>query len=102
MNDASVVGSLPHKINKSLNGYALFPPVADRCNKASAFAKAVRTDIFREKMSEGGYKIRNQAAIHFITFALVEWVDVFARKDYRDIFLDSIRYYQKRKRSTSA
>jgi hypothetical protein len=33
------------------------------------------------KMSEGGYKIRNQAAIHFITFAVVEWVDVFTRKD---------------------
>jgi hypothetical protein len=27
-------------------------------------------------MSEGGYKIRNQAAIHFITFATVEWVDL--------------------------
>lgn len=48
-------------------------------------------------MSEGGYKIRNQAAIHFITFAVVEWVDVFTRKDYRDIFLDSIRYCQKEK-----
>ena len=29
-------------------------------------------------MSDGGYKIRNQAAIHFITFAVVEWVDVFS------------------------
>jgi len=27
-------------------------------------------------MSEGGYKMRNQSAIHFITFAVVEWVDV--------------------------
>jgi hypothetical protein len=27
-------------------------------------------------MSEGGYKIRNQAAVHFITFAVVEWVDL--------------------------
>lgn len=45
-------------------------------------------------MGEGGYKIRNQAAIHFITFAVVEWVDVFARKDYRDIVLESIRFCQ--------
>ena len=45
-------------------------------------------------MSEGGYKIRNQGAIHFITFAVVEWVDVFIRKDYRDIVLDSIKFCQ--------
>jgi REP element-mobilizing transposase RayT len=48
-------------------------------------------------MSEGGYKIRNKEAAHFITFAVVEWVDVFTRKDYRDILLDSIRYCQKEK-----
>lgn len=45
-------------------------------------------------MSEGGYKIRNQGAVHFITFAVVEWVDIFTRKIYRDLFLDSIRYCQ--------
>ncbi|WP_276503320.1 REP-associated tyrosine transposase [Terrimonas pollutisoli] len=45
-------------------------------------------------MSEGGYKIRNQQAIHFITFAVVEWVDVFTRKDYRDIVLESVRHCQ--------
>ena len=48
-------------------------------------------------MSEGGYKIRNQAAIHFITFALTEWADVFTRKEYRDILLDSIRFCQQEK-----
>jgi REP element-mobilizing transposase RayT len=48
-------------------------------------------------MSEGGYKIRNQTAIHFITFAVVEWVDVFTRKNYRDIVLESIRYCQLQK-----
>ena len=45
-------------------------------------------------MNEGGYKIRNQAAIHFITFAVVEWVDVFTRKEYRDIVLESIKHCQ--------
>lgn len=47
-----------------------------------------------KKLSNQGYKIRNQAAIHFITFAVVEWVDVFTRKDYRDIVLESIRFCQ--------
>jgi putative transposase len=48
-------------------------------------------------MSEGGYKIRNQSAVHFITFAVVEWVDVFTRKEYRDIVLESIKYCQANK-----
>jgi len=48
-------------------------------------------------MSDGGYKIRNQAAIHFITFAVVEWVDVFTRKDYRDIVLESLKHCQTEK-----
>ncbi|MFN8291657.1 MAG: transposase [Chitinophagaceae bacterium] len=48
-------------------------------------------------MSEGGYQIRNQSAVHFITFAVVEWVDVFTRKQYRDILLDSIRFCQQKK-----
>jgi REP element-mobilizing transposase RayT len=48
-------------------------------------------------MSEGGYKIRNKEGIHFITFAVVDWVDVFTRQAYRDILLDSIRHCQKEK-----
>ena len=43
---------------------------------------------------KGGYKIRNQSAIHFLTFAVVEWIDVFTRKEYRDIVLDSLRHCQ--------
>ena len=48
-------------------------------------------------MGIGGYKIRNKEAIHFITFAVVEWVDVFTRKEYRDIVVESIRYCQQEK-----
>jgi putative transposase len=46
-------------------------------------------------MSEGGYKIRDQQAIHFITFAVVDWVDVFSRQAYRDIWLEKVRQAQK-------
>ena len=48
-------------------------------------------------MSDARYKIRNKEGIHFITFAVVEWMDVFTRKEYRDILLDSIRHCQKEK-----
>lgn len=45
-------------------------------------------------MSENGYKIRNKEGIHFITFAVVEWVDVFTRKVYKDILIDNLKYCQ--------
>lgn len=43
------------------------------------------------------YKISDQEKLHFVTFTVVEWLDVFIRKEYCDIFLESIRYCQKNK-----
>jgi len=43
------------------------------------------------------YKIRDQEAVYFVTFTIIYWLDVFTRKEYRDIFLDSIRYCQQNK-----
>ncbi|MCZ6522139.1 MAG: hypothetical protein O6848_11650 [Bacteroidetes bacterium] len=43
------------------------------------------------------YKINDPQGIYFITFATVSWVDVFTRKFYRDLFLDSVRYCQNEK-----
>lgn len=48
-------------------------------------------------MSDRGYLIRNQYAVHFITFAVVEWVDVFTRKIYADIVVESLIYCQQNK-----
>ena len=53
--------------------------------------------LYKLTMPEGGYKIRNKEGIHFITFSVVEWVDVFTRKEYREIILDSIKYCQQYK-----
>ena len=44
-----------------------------------------------------GYKIRNQAATHFLTFTIVGWIDVFRRQHYRDIIIDSFKYCQQNK-----
>lgn len=43
------------------------------------------------------YKIRNQEALHFISFATVEWIDVFTRPIYMEVILDSLSYCQKYK-----
>lgn len=43
------------------------------------------------------YRTGNDAVAHYITFATVDWVDVFTRKLYRDIVIDSLRYCIKNK-----
>ena len=48
-------------------------------------------------MSEFGYKIRNKEGIYFVTFAVVEWVDVFTRKEYQEIIINSLKFCQKEK-----
>jgi len=48
-------------------------------------------------MSDNGYQIRNQNAIHFVTFSVVEWVDVFTRSVYADIVVDSLKFCQQKK-----
>jgi len=39
-----------------------------------------------------GYQIDDPAGTYFMTFTVVDWVDIFSRKIYRDILLDSFRY----------
>jgi REP element-mobilizing transposase RayT len=38
------------------------------------------------------YNITDQGAVYFITCTVVNWVDVFTRKDYADIVEDSINF----------
>jgi putative transposase len=43
------------------------------------------------------YKIRDQDKLYSVTFTVISWLDVFIRKEYRDIFLDSLKYCQQHK-----
>ena len=43
------------------------------------------------------YKILDQGALYFVTFSVINWLDVFTRREYKDIFLESVRYCQKNK-----
>jgi REP element-mobilizing transposase RayT len=45
----------------------------------------------------GGYKIRDQYALHYLTFQVVYWIDIFSRQSYRDIILESLRFCRKEK-----
>lgn len=44
-----------------------------------------------------GYQIYDKAGSYFLTFQVVDWVDVFTRKIYRDFVLDSFEYCRKNK-----
>ena len=47
--------------------------------------------------TRGGYRIRNKCLPYFLTLTVVEWVDVFTKKCYREILMDSLQYCQKQK-----
>ncbi len=40
------------------------------------------------------YKFGDSDKLYFISFAVVNWIDVFVRKEYNDIVLDSWRFCQ--------
>jgi putative transposase len=43
------------------------------------------------------YKFRNPEGIYFISFSIVDWIDVFVRNVYKDILVESIVHCQKKK-----
>ncbi len=43
------------------------------------------------------YKFHNPNSLYFIRFAVVGWLDVFIRNEYKDLFIESLVYYQKEK-----
>lgn len=53
--------------------------------------------IAMTKNDSPGYKIRDQFATHFITVTIVGWIDLFTRKQCRDIIIDSLKYCQQNK-----
>jgi putative transposase len=43
------------------------------------------------------YKFRDNCKLYFVSFAVVYWIDVFIRNDYKRMLLDSLRYCQEKK-----
>jgi putative transposase len=38
------------------------------------------------------YKFSDQGKLYFISFAVIQWIDVFIRKEYKDILIDSFKH----------
>lgn len=43
------------------------------------------------------YKFHNPKGLYFVSFAVVYWLDVFTRNEYKNIIVDSLHYCQKEK-----
>lgn len=43
------------------------------------------------------YKVGEDAIPHFVTFSVVGWVDVFSREQYKELFIESLKYCQQEK-----
>jgi len=44
-----------------------------------------------------GYKLSAKNGCYYVTFQVVGWVDIFTRKVYRDIVIESLKYCQQNK-----
>ncbi|MCR8559918.1 hypothetical protein KXD93_19865 [Mucilaginibacter sp. BJC16-A38] len=38
------------------------------------------------------YKFRNQERLYFVSFAVVGWIDLFIRNEYKEILLESWKH----------
>ena len=43
------------------------------------------------------YRIGDQNELYFVTFTTINWIDVFIRDSYRQIFIDSVKFCQREK-----
>ncbi len=43
------------------------------------------------------YKFNDPEGLYFVTYSVIEWIDVFSRLVYKDIIVESLKYAQKNK-----
>jgi putative transposase len=43
-------------------------------------------------MRGDSYKIADQQQVYFLTLTIIDWVDIFTRKDYKLLIVDSLNY----------
>lgn len=44
-----------------------------------------------------GYQIKNQEGLYYLTFQVINWIDIFTRPIYRDIIIENLKYCQENK-----
>jgi hypothetical protein len=70
---------------------------AQRANLPENEVKQSNNQTIKQSNNMSNYRFDNPDGIYFVTFAVVDWVDVFTRSLYVDILLESICYCQENK-----
>jgi len=72
--------------------------VAILCKSKGASERSDKATLNRKPITMSNkYKIRDQHGLNYLTLTIVGWIDIFSRKKYRDIIIDSLKYCQKNK-----
>jgi len=50
-----------------------------------------------KNMSSENYVIRNQNSVHFLTFTVIDWIDIFTRANYKEEIVASLDFCQRNK-----
>ena len=53
--------------------------------------------LVKTKSMSHQYRVRNPEEIHFVTFTIVDWVDIFTRPAYKELIIESLKYCQQHK-----
>jgi putative transposase len=62
-------------------------------NSILFYGKTALTDSYKENQSMSHkYKPGEDQVPHFVTITVVEWIDIFSREIYKEIFLECLRY----------
>ncbi len=75
---------------------SLPPPAPARLHRVVESAEQ-QLKIYTLVSVSRNYKFHNPEGIYFVSFAVVEWIDVFTRVEYKNIVVDSLTYCQKKK-----
>ena len=68
-----------------------------RSGSCAHAARASSLHVSYLRLMSRKYKFHNPEGVYFISFAVVYWLDVFIRNEYRDILLESWQYCMKEK-----
>jgi REP element-mobilizing transposase RayT len=80
---------------------SIFEPNKKLCLFSASLHHNFNTLIYicgeKRNIMSTGYPIVEQDGLHYVTFQIVKWVDIFTRKVYRDIVINSLRFCQENK-----
>jgi putative transposase len=48
--------------------------------------------IYNFNQKSDAYRVKDQSAAYFIPLTIIDWVDVFTRKEYKEILIESLKY----------